>query len=358
MLTQTDNTPAAAPTVSPERRFNRWSLVGSLAALAVALLFPLVFHNNVWLNIGILILLYAMAAQGWNILGGLAGQISLGHALFFGLGAYSTALVSEKLADTATRQATVSPWFGLIAGALIAAIVATIIGWPTFRLRGHYFSIATIAIGSIATGLFQSWAWVNGNTGVYQPILEPSLWNFQFGEDKLPFYYIILTMLTLTMVFVWWLMRSRFGYYFQAIKNDQDAARSLGISATRYKVTAYVFSAIVTAFAGGFYGQYITYIGPDNVLALELSVIITVIAILGGAGTLWGPVLGALLLVPLQEFTRTFFSQLGGGGKALDLVIYGLLVTLIAVFQPAGLIAIFRSLWRTVSRRLKRSPLR
>ena len=296
----------------------------------VLLAFPLVFTNPFPRHVMITIFLYGMLAQAWNILAGYCGQISLGHAVFFGAGAYtSTVLVS---------QVGLSPWVGMLAGALLAAALSQAIGYPVFRLRGHYFAIATIAVGEIVQTLVINWDWVGGARGLFVPIKRPdSFRDFQFNESKQTYYYIALGLLVLSVWVVRWITRSRIGYYFRAIREDQDAAASLGIPVARYKQRAMAISAGLTALGGTFYAQYILFIDPESVLPLSLSILICLVAVLGGVGTLWGPLIGAAILVPLSEGTRVY---LGGTGKAIDLLVYGALIMLISVIQPGGIMAL------------------
>jgi branched-chain amino acid transport system permease protein len=289
----------------------------------------------------ITILLYGAMASAWNILAGYCGQISLGHAVFFGIGAYTSTLLG--------REFGLSPWLGMVAGAALGVAASQVIGYPVFRLRGHYFAIATIAVGEIVQTLVLNWDWAGGARGLFVPIKRPdSLVNFQFHQTKAAYYYIALGLLIGALLTTWWLARSRAGYYFRAVREDQDAAASLGVHVARQKLRAMAISAGLTALCGTFYAQYVFFIDPESVFPLSLSILICLIAVLGGVGTLWGPLLGAAVLVPLSEFTRVW---LGGTGKALDLVIYGALIMIIAVIQPSGLVGLARRV-----RTLRRPP--
>jgi branched-chain amino acid transport system permease protein len=322
---------AAPGTVRPLLR----RALAALLVLAV-LAFPLVFARPFPRHVMIMIFLYGALATAWNILAGYCGQISLGHAVYFGIGAYtSTVLV---------REAALTPWLGMVAGAVLAVAVSQAIGYPVFRLRGHYFAIATIGFGEIVQTLVLNWDWIGGARGLFVPIKRPdSLLNFQFHESKAVYYYVALGLLALTLGATRWIERSRRGYYFRAIKEDQDAAASLGVRVAREKHAAIAVSAALTALGGTFWAQYVLFIDPESVFPLALSILICLVAVLGGVGSLWGPLLGAAVLVPLSEGTRV---MLGGTGKALDLVIYGALIMVIAVFQPAGLIGLVRRLGR------------
>jgi branched-chain amino acid transport system permease protein len=296
------------------------------------LAFPVVFAEPFPRHVMIMIFLYGALATAWNILGGYCGQISLGHAVYFGLGAYTSTLLY--------RHVGLTPWLGMLAGALVAVAVSQVVGYPVFRLRGHYFAIATIAVGEIVQTLVINWDWAGGARGLFVPIRRPdSLLNFQFHESKAAYYYIALGLLLAALAATRRLERSRRGYYFRAIREDEVAAASLGVAVAREKHWAIGVSAALTAVGGTFYAQYVLFIDPESVLPLSLSILICLVAVLGGVGTLWGPLVGAAVLVPLGEATRVW---LGGGGRALDLLIYGALIVLCAVFQPAGLVGLAR----------------
>jgi branched-chain amino acid transport system permease protein len=303
--------------------------------LAAALAFPVAFQLPYYRDLGIKVLLYALLAQAWNILAGYCGQISLGHAVFFGAGAYTGSMLQ--------LAAGWSPWAGLLAGMLVAAALSLVIGYPCFRLRGHYFAIATIAVGEIVHTLAINWEFIGGARGLTLPIRPDSLAAFQFYRAKYVYYYIILLLAALCFLLTWRLERSRLGYYLRGIREDPVAAQSVGIPITRYKLIAMAVSAAFVAAGGSFYAQYLLYIDPDSVFPLNLSILICLLAVVGGVGTLWGPFVGAALMIPLSEFTRV---QFGGTGSAVDLLIYGALLTVVAVFQPAGLVGLFRRLGR------------
>jgi branched-chain amino acid transport system permease protein len=305
----------------------------ALAILAVLLLaFPRLFTQPFLQRTMILILLWSVLGLAWNVIGGYAGQVSLGHAIFFGLGAYTSTLMLTKWG--------ISPWIGMIVGAVVAAGVSAIIGWPSFRLAGHYFAIATIAAGEIFAVLFRNWGWAGGAVGVYLPIIRGDrIADFQFNETRSGYYYIILAMLAVAMLVTYIIEHSRVGYYLKAIREDPDAARSLGISITRYKLYAMMISAALTAIAGTFYAQFVLYISPNTVYALLFSIQMCLVAVLGGTGTLVGPIIGAAILIPMAEYTRVYLAGRAGG---LHLVVYGLLIMLISIYQPAGLMGLFR----------------
>ena len=301
--------------------------------LLLLLVYPLVVTNRYWMNLMITTFMFVALGQAWNWVGGYAGQISFGHAAFFGLGAYTSTILLTKMG--------VNPWLGMLAGGLVAIAIAFLIGWPVFRLQGHYFAIATIALGEILRIGFDNWEWVGGASGIELPIMESSFRNFQFFS-KTPYYFIALALAILTYAITWWMTHSKVGYYLRAIREDQDAARSLGVNPIKYKYIALMLSAMITAFVGTFYAQYILFIDPASTMALDLSILISLVAVLGGAGSFWGPLLGAFILIPINELTRSF---LGGGGRAYNLIIYGALIIAIAVWQPGGLWELLET-WR------------
>ncbi len=310
-----------------------------LVALAAALAYPLVLGSPAAINIGVLVLLYATLGTAWNILGGYAGQVSFGHAVFFGTGAYTSTLLLQHLGLT--------PWLGMLAGAAVAAALALVVGYPTFRLAGHYFAIATIVVGEIAHTLVRSSDVVGGARGLFLPILPTALINYQFQETRVPYYFVALALYALALAVTLLIERRRIGYYLRAIREDQAAARSVGVSVPRYKLAAGAVSAALTALCGTFYAQYVLFIDADSVFPLSLSILVALVAILGGAGRAYGPFLGACILVPLSELTRI---QFGGTGRGADLVIYGALIVLVSVAQPGGLAAAGDGLTRRLAR--------
>ena len=311
----------------------QWVWLALAGAALVA--YPHVFDAPYQRHVLVMVFIYALMAQGWNVLAGYCGQISLGQAVYFGIGAYSAGFLYAHY--------DISPWLGMLVGVGISVLVALAIGLPTFRLRGHYFAIATLVIGEIGHTLMLNWEFVGGATGVWIPIHRDTPWySFQFHDNKLPNYYIGLGFLAAACVVVAWLERSKAGLYFRAIRDDPDAARSLGVDITRYKLVAIMISAAFTAVAGAQFAQYVLVIDPETVFPLLLSILVVLMTMLGGIGTLWGPIIGAGVLFPLSEATRVWF---GGTGGAEDLMIYGALILLISVFYPGGLLALLRRLF-------------
>ena len=245
------------------------------AALVTALLgYPAVFTGPYPRDVMIKIFLYGLLAQAWNLLGGYCGQISLGNAVFFGIGAYTSTLLGMWVG--------LSPWLGMLAGMVLAVLVSQAIGFPCFRLRGHYFAIATIAVGEIVQTLALNWEAIGAARGLSLPIRPDSLAAFQFHRSKYPYYYIVLAFLLVCLGISAWIERSRLGYYFRAIREDSEAAASVGIPVTRYKLLAMAFSAAFVAAGGTFYAQYVLFLDPESAMPLSLSILICLLAVVGG----------------------------------------------------------------------------
>ena len=308
----------------------RQLIVALMLTAAVAAL-PLFVADVYTQNVFILTLTYVALSQSWNILGGYCGQVSLGHAIYFGIGAYSTVLCYMKFG--------VTPWVGMATGGVLAAVVALMLGYPCFRIAGHYYTIATIVIAEAALLLFLNWEWAGAALGLQIPYAPDSWWTFQFGRNKLPYFYFALGLALITWVLCWLIQGSRWGFWWRAVKDDVLAAQSLGVSVFRSKMSASAISAYLTAIIGGFYALFVSYIDPGSVLSFEISVLISLPAVLGGIGSLWGPALGAAILIPLSEVTRSFIS---GSGRGIPLIVYGGLIVLVALARPQGLV----SLWR------------
>lgn len=298
-------------------------------AAAVACL-PLVVKDVYIQNMLVLTLMYAALSQSWNILSGYCGQISLGHALYFGIGAYATLLLFTKFG--------VLPWFGMIGGGVIAAAVAAAVGYPCFRLKGHYFVIATIVIAEAGLLLMLNWDWAGAAMGIEVPVRGDSWAKFQFARSKLPYFYFALGLALVAWIVTWKIEDSRWGYWWRAVKDNAEAAESLGVVVFRSKMAAAAVSAFLTAVGGGFYAQFVSYIDPESVMSFQFSLLMALPAVLGGIGTLWGPAVGAAILIPITEVTR---SYAGGTGKGFDLIVYGLLVMGIALGRPEGIVGAF-----------------
>ncbi len=304
----------------------RWVQAG-LAVLV--LIYPLLTGDSpVWGRLGALVLLAAIGASAWNIVGGYAGQVSVGHAVFFGVGAYS--------AVTAYVHLGLPPIVGAPVGMLLSVLIAAVIGVPTLRLSGHYFSMATIAVGELVRVLSSTSDFLGGAQGLGGPAMPRTVFDLSF-ISAVPYYYIFLSVLAFLLGLTWWIERSRMGFYLRAIKDSERAARSLGVSSPHYKLYAYMLSAAFTALAGSLYLCMFGFVDPESGFGILISVKMLVMAALGGAGQLFGPLVGALILVPLEELSN---SYLGGQGAGLTFVAYGAIIVIIARFLPSGLLSL------------------
>jgi branched-chain amino acid transport system permease protein len=326
----TSDASIAAPTSKVVMSKARWALV---AVLLLAFLLPLLITNPSTQNLMILMLMAAQLGVAWNIIGGYAGQISLGHAAFYGIGAYTSSMLFAQFG--------INPWLGILAGGLIAAMISQVIGWSCFRLKGHYFAMATIAVAEIIQVFYTNWEMAGAAVGITIPMQQEG-WSVLVFAGKEPYYYLALGLLLLTLLANFAIEKSFLGYYFRAIKDEPDAARSLGISLSRYKQIAFAVSSFFTAIGGSLYAQKELYIDPGSVLGTGLSIKMSLVAILGGIGTLFGPLVGAAVLTGIEEGTRIIF---GGSGRGTDLIIYAGIIIVIAVYYPNGILGFVKSVF-------------
>ncbi len=304
--------------------------VAALLLLAAAsVVWPMLVDNVFYQRIGALVLLAAISASAWNLIGGYAGQVSIGHAIFFGAGAYSSLVCFTDFGWP--------PIAGAPVGVAVSLLLAFLIGTPTFRLRGHYFSMATIAAAELVRILVTTIKPLGGGVGLMGPATPRSVADLSF-RSPLPYYYIFLVVLAVLLGLTWAMERSRLGYYLRAVSGGERAAQSLGVGVLPTKLAALLLSAAFTAIAGSLYAVMVGFADPNSVLGILVSVKMVIMAALGGAGTLFGPLLGAVILVPLEEWTNDVF---GGSGTGITYVIYGAIILLIARFQPGGLLAIW-----------------
>ncbi len=297
----------------------------------VALLAVLPFLvDHAWLSVLTLILFFAFVGQAWNLAMGYAGQLSLGHALFVGIGAYTTSLLLARYG--------VTPWIGLPTGALLAALAAAAIGWLAFRfaVRGVYFALLTIAFAEFARIGFDNWEFVGGSGGFFlAAVTERTSSLFELRGGPVFFYYAFLLLAVAAFLLIRLLVASRLGYFWRAIREDEEAARALGIEVLPLKMLVVALSAALTAVGGGMYGLYNGSVFPDTVMGMRMSIDIIVAPIVGGLGTLFGPVLGAFVVISLLELARELAARAGVLG--LNILIYGILLLLVVMFAPDGI---------------------
>jgi branched-chain amino acid transport system permease protein len=295
-------------------------------ALGVAIAYPLLLTTPFQQRLGALVLLYAIAASAWNIVGGYAGQVSVGHVVFFGCGAYASLAAFKHLGWP--------PIAGVPIGIAASVGIASIIGVPTLRLSGHYFSMATIAVAELARLIVTNVEFLGAAVGLSGPVVPRTVFDLSF-TSALPYYYLFLAVLIGVLWTTQIMATSRIGFYLRAIKDNERAARSLGVEAGRYKLYAFMLSAGLTSVAGALYATMFGFIDPDSGLGILTSVKILIMAALGGAGLLFGPLVGAATLVPLEEISN---NQLGGKGAGITFVVYGGIIMIIARFYPGGVL--------------------
>jgi branched-chain amino acid transport system permease protein len=292
-------------------------LLAVFVVFILSLLVPMAVQTDYLLQILFRIYLFAALGLAWNLVGGYAGQLSLGHAAYFGAGAYGLALFSGKLGF--------SPWIAVLMGVVVALVCALLIGGVSFRLRGPYFALSTIAFAEVLRLIAKNLpAVTGGDVGVQVPALF-------HGNVNRAFYWAAVMLTTLAFATTVAISRARFGYYLRAIREDEDTALSVGIGAARNKLAALLVSAALTALAGALYGSLFLYIVPDQVLAIDVSNEIAIVAMLGGAGTVLGPIVGSVVLESASEVFKNVF-------KEAHLLIYGVLLVVVVLFLPEGII--------------------
>jgi branched-chain amino acid transport system permease protein len=305
-----------------------------LAGIGLVLVLPHVLSSH-QTHVAIQILLFAYLSLCWNILGGFTGQLSFGHALFMGVGAYASTLLLLRFG--------ISPWIGMIAGGILSALLGLFIGYLSFRYRikGTYFALVTLAFTEVARIIALNTEAIGGAMGLYIPIQSNDLWQLKF-VDKSQYYYVMLAFLALAMAVTAWLERSVTGHKLIAIRENEDAAQALGVSLLHYKLFATALSCFLTALGGTLYAHYVTFIDPHTLLNMNMALEITIYAIVGGVGTLFGPLLGAIFLVPVAELVR---ATLGQSYAGVHLVVYGAVLILVILYAPDGFMGLIRS-WR------------
>ncbi|MCX5908811.1 MAG: branched-chain amino acid ABC transporter permease [Deltaproteobacteria bacterium] len=295
---------------------------------AILLVLPLFVEDPYIMNIVILSLLFGVLALSWNLICGYTGIFTFGHQAFFGLGAYVSALVSMKM--------NLSPWLGLPAGGIAAALVGLGIGLPCLRLRAApYIAITTLAFAEIArivcmnlVGLTRGEMGLWGIPSFPDITLPGGLKIYFSGGDRMAYYYVILIIFIITTALIGWLMRSYIGLAFRAVREEQDAAISLGIDRTKYKLLAFILSSFLAGVAGSFYAHYILILTPSSVFSVGVMVEIIAMTLVGGLGTFWGPIIGAFSLTVLLEYLRTFGEY--------RFMIYGAILVATIMFMPKG----------------------
>lgn len=320
----------------------RWSARGFVAAgvLAIGLIIlPQVVSSAFAVDILIRILLFAFIGAAWNLMGGYAKQLSLGHAAYFGLGAYTSTIMQIDFG--------ISPWIGMVVGGGVAALGSLPIGWLCFRLRGPYFTIATIATAQVLMLIFLKFrglAW--GAEGTTIPNLGDAPLMMQF-DDKASYYYVVLGLLAIALAITYWVERSWVGYYLLAIGEDEDAAEAIGVDGPKMKRLIYLISAFLTGMAGTFYTQYIYFIDPTTAFSFNISIEAALVSIVGGIGTLWGPVIGTVLLETTSALLQ---SWLGNSIAGIQLTVYSVILMAVILWRPTGIMGFINEVLQRRSR--------
>ncbi len=319
--------------------------------LVVLSLLPL-FLDRFYLSLALLILFWAYLGNAWNIMGGYTGLFSFGHVMFYGIGAYTSTVL---LVDYS-----VSPLVGMLVGALIAGLFGAFVGYllSRFGVKGHFFALGTFAIAEMVRLLATEFEFINTSIGIHVPLLHGDSWiRLQFEESFANYYYVILILFIIGQIITITIIRNKLGYYFQAIREDEDAAAALGVNVLRYKVISMAISASLTAIGGSFFAQYFLFIDPTIVFGVSVSVQILLRPIVGGVGTIWGPFVGALLLTPLAEITRSVVRKPPGflgfieGRSGVDVMLFGAILIIVVLFMPDGIIGAGKRLLMRVQKR-------
>lgn len=310
--------------------------VVQLVTLGILVGVPLILHDEYLLRVLTNIFYFGALGTAWNLIGGFAGQLSLGHAALFSLSAYATGLLFMAYGIT--------PIVGFIAGVICSLLGAVVMGYPCFRLRGPYFALATLSFNEIVRILllyFRNFTY--GSVGLTLPFRGSEPMNLRFVSAE-PYYYLALGILLASVYASFRIYGSRLGYYLGAIRNDHDAAEALGVDLMKTKMTALLISAGLTGVVAVFYTVYIGYLDPDSVCSIDLSIKIALIGIIGGMGSVWGPALGAGMLIPMTEVSNALF---GSGRAGASMILYGVLMIGICIFSPRGLIVLLEGVDRT-----------
>ncbi|HMK51085.1 MAG TPA: branched-chain amino acid ABC transporter permease [Thermodesulfobacteriota bacterium] len=296
-----------------------------LLILALLCILPLIGLSSYIMHILVLVIMWSVIGMGWNLLGGYCGQVSFGHAAFFGMGAYSSGLIYYHLG--------ISGWWGLLVSIPVLIITSLVIGFICLRLRGAYFALATLALGEVLRVTAENLVkFTQGDLGI---LIKQRTW-----VEKTWYFYVVLLLAAGSFFLIKKVIESKLGYYFVAIREDQDAANSLGINTTLYKTIALCLSGVLTGVAGAFYMNYMGYIDPTTVFALyDISIVTVMVVMVGGVATYWGPAIGALIMVFLAEVIRSM-PKIGAAHQTL----FGVLLILIIIFLPNGIVGDFRKL--------------
>jgi branched-chain amino acid transport system permease protein len=303
------------------------TIAGTIGGLL--LIFPLLPLSAFALATMIQFFIFSLYGMGWNTIGGYGGQVDLGKAQYVGIGAYTTAVLLIRW--------DIPFWFSMPVGVALSVGWSFIIGYPLFRLKGHYFAIATIATSLVLKDLFEVWDFVGAARGLeISPIkyAPPDFLRLIFKED-IYYYYVLFVFFVTGLLFLNWFRKSRLGYQLRAIKDNEDVARSLGINVHWAKIKTYAIATAYVSVVGSFHACYIKAIEPEDTMSLDISILIALMAMLGGAGSLWGPIIGAGILIPLKSYLKEWLGGMSGLA-GMDLILYAVIIMVISAKEPRG----------------------
>jgi branched-chain amino acid transport system permease protein len=318
--------------------FPRIDLAVAGVAAVFFLIFPIFPHSSFAMATMIQFLMFSVYGMGWNTIGGYGGQVDLGKAQYVGIGAYTTAVMLIRW--------DIPFWVSTPVGVCFSVLWSFVLGYPLFRLRGHYFAIATIATSLVLKDLFEVWDFVGAARGLgispirYHP---PDFLRLIFKED-ICYYYVILGFFFAGIFYMNWFRKSRLGFQLRSIKDNEEVARSLGINVHRAKIKTYAIATAFVSVVGSFHACYIKNIEPEDTMSLDISILIALMAMLGGAGSLWGPIIGAGILIPLKSYLKEWLGA-KAGLVGIDLIIYAMIIMAISAFEPRGIWGIVER-WR------------
>lgn len=302
-------------------------LIGAIV-LIFLIVIPHIFSSGFMHHVMIMMCIWSILGMGWNFIGGYAGQVSNGHSLYYAFGAYTSAICVQWF--------NITPWIGMWIGVLISILIAFLIGKPLLRLKGPIFAIATMAIAESGRIAFINIKQIGGATGIFlYDVSLPAIAFMQFRNNYI-YYYVYLGFALLILLLTKILDKSKFCYYLRVIRGNETAAESIGINTSKYKIIAYMLSAGIVSLAGSLYAQFMLYFDPASIMTLNVSMMIVLVTVMGGIGTVYGPVIGAVILTFISEYTRVHLGKYGG----LDMIFYGIVVILIVLFLPNGLISL------------------
>jgi len=318
----------------------RFEKIGFLIFLLIVLIFPWIVTSAYGRAVMIKFLLFALFGLGWNLIGGYGGQVDLGQAKNVGFGAYATALMIVWWK--------IPFWVTIPVGMFFAVLESFLVAYPMFRLKGHYFAIATLCVALVWKELFIFWDWTGGARGVEIPIRTGVDFAYMQFNSAIYYHYFILFLFLTQLLFMNWFRKSKMGYWVQAVRDNEEAAASMGINVTNTKVKAYCIAAALGAVGGSFMAVYYLYIDPDAVMPLDLSILIAMTVMVGGAGSIWGPIIGAAILIPLDMYLGAWL----GAQKRLgiDFMIYAMIMMVIAAKEPRGIWGIIERVRKKRSR--------